>query len=217
MGRKSKKTAYETILCGRFHYPAGAVTPRAGALRPIPLPLPERASRTLPDPKPATLHAVGNPALLAGPLLGLLASRDCPGRILLDTLELVPPWVRDGRVILSGFHSPLEQQVLRSVLRRNGCVVKILARGMQEYHPPEQERAPLTNGTLLVVTAYPDRVRRTTRETALARNRLVLALASELLTPYIAPESGLASLLTEWGNLSGTTAAPGGKSAITRL
>ncbi|WP_157817914.1 DNA-processing protein DprA [Candidatus Thiodictyon syntrophicum] len=171
----------------------------------------------MPDPKPATLHAVGNPALLAGPLLGLLASRDCPGRILLDTLELVPPWVRDGRVILSGFHSPLEQQVLRSVLRRNGCVVKILARGMQEYHPPEQERAPLTNGTLLVVTAYPDRVRRTTRETALARNRLVLALASELLTPYIAPESGLASLLTEWGNLSGTTAAPGGKSAITRL
>ncbi len=133
------------------------MTPRAGALRPIPLPLPERARRTLPEPKPATLHAVGNPALLAGPLLGLLASRDCPGRILLDTLELVPPWLRDGRVILSGFHSPLEQQVLRSVLRRNGCVVKILARGMQEYHPPEAERAPLTNGTLLVVTAYPVR------------------------------------------------------------
>jgi predicted Rossmann fold nucleotide-binding protein DprA/Smf involved in DNA uptake len=135
--------------------------------------------------------------LLDEPLLGLLASRDCPGRILLDTLERVPQWVSEGRVILSGFHSPLEQQVLRSVLRRNGRVVKVLARGMGEYHPPAQEREPLSTGAMLVLTAHPDRVLRTTRETALARNRLVLALATDLVIPHVEPLSGLAALLGE--------------------
>ncbi len=133
------------------------------------------------------------------PLLGLLASRDCPGRILLDTLELVPEWVRNGRVILSGFHSPLEQQVLRSVLRRQGRAVKVLARGMGEYRPAAQEREPLARGDMVVLTAHPERSRRTTRETALARNRLILALASELALRHIAPASGLANLLRDCG------------------
>jgi predicted Rossmann fold nucleotide-binding protein DprA/Smf involved in DNA uptake len=183
-----------------------------GTLRPTQVPLPERADRALAGPKPVSLRAVGNPALLAVPLLGLLASRDCPGRILLDTLELVPQWVSEDRVILSGFHSPLEQQVLRSVLRRRGRVVKVLARGMGEYHPPAQEREPLASGAMLVLTAHPDRVLRTTRETALARNRLVLALATDLIIPHVEPLSGLAALLRECGlNLSNSADVPAGE------
>ncbi|MCE5361543.1 hypothetical protein [Candidatus Igneacidithiobacillus taiwanensis] len=79
--------------------------------------------------------AVGNIDLLSERLLGFLASRECPGHVLLETLERVPEWVKGGRVIVSGFHSPLEQQVLRSALRRQGRVVKVLARGITEYRP----------------------------------------------------------------------------------
>ena len=71
----------------------------------------------------ARIAGAGETALLAEPLLGLISSRECPGHILLETLDRVTGWVKDGRVILSGFHSPLEQQVLRSVLRRKGRVV----------------------------------------------------------------------------------------------
>jgi predicted Rossmann fold nucleotide-binding protein DprA/Smf involved in DNA uptake len=41
---------------------------------------------------------------------------------------------------------------------------------------------------------------RTTRETALARNRLVLALASEIVVPYVSINSPLAALLNEKGS-----------------
>jgi hypothetical protein len=58
----------------------------------------------------------GETALLIEPLLGLISSRECRGHVLLETLDRVPEWVKSGRVIVSGFHSPLEQQVLRSVL-----------------------------------------------------------------------------------------------------
>ena len=70
----------------------------------------------------------------------------------------MPEWVKAGRVIVSGFHSPLEQQVLHSVLRRTGRVVKVLA-----------------------------------------RNRLVLTLASEIFAPFVAAGSPLASLLNVKG------------------
>lgn len=146
---------------------------------------------------PTHFDVLGNAELLNVPLLGLIASRECPGHVLLETLEWVPQWVRDGRVIVSGFHSPLEQQVLRSVLRRKGQVVKVLARGIRDYRPEPDEREPLAAGQMLVITACPPNVTRTTRATALARNRLVLALASEYIVPHVAVGSPLASLLAE--------------------
>lgn len=150
------------------------------------------------DPKTrAKFYSVGNVAVLDEPLLGLIASRECPGHVLLETLDRVPEWVRAGRVIVSGFHSPLEQQVLRSLFRRNGRVVKVLARGMTDYRPAPEEREPLTRGRMLVVSTFAPIVSRTTRETALARNRLVLALATEIVVPHVTADSPLATLLTE--------------------
>ena len=163
------------------------------------LPLPDRASRYLDSSKPISLYAFGNAALLDEPLFGLIASRECPGSLLLETLDRVPQWVRERRVILSGFHAPLEQQVLRSVLRRKGRVVKLLARGLTSYRVPSDERASLDKGRMLVLTAYPPEIRRTTRATALGRNRLVLALATETVTPYVAEGSPLTALVAEQG------------------
>jgi hypothetical protein len=48
---------------------------------------------------PAQFMAVGNTALLAEPLLGLIASRECPGQVLLDTLELAANWARSQQVV----------------------------------------------------------------------------------------------------------------------
>ena len=139
----------------------------------------------------------GETARLAEPLLGLIASRECPGHVLLETLDRVPEWVKAERVIVSGFHSPLEQQVLRSALRRKGRVVKVLARGMTDYRPTAEEREPLAAGRMLVITACPPKARHTTRETALARNRLILALATEVVASYVSSNSPLARLLIE--------------------
>ena len=68
---------------------------------------------------------------------------------------------------------------------------------MTDYRPQPEECEPLATGRMLVITACPPTMRRTTRETALARNRLVLALASETVAPCIAADSPLAALLNE--------------------
>jgi len=164
-------------------------------MKPAPIILPPACAQRVGPELAARIVGVGETALLAEPLLGLIASRECPGHVLLETLDRVPEWVKAGRVVISGFHSPLEQQVLRSVLRRKGRVVKVLARGMSDYRPQPEEREPLTAGRMLVITACTPEARRTTRETALARNRLVLALAAEIVVPHVAEESPLAALL----------------------
>lgn len=164
-------------------------------MKPTPVILPASLRDRLGINAPEQLSGVGNVALLDEPLLGLISSRECPGHVLLETLALVPEWVKAGRVIVSGFHSPLEQQVLRSTLRRKGRVVKVLARGMIDYRPTPDEREPLAAGRMLVITACLPDIRRTTRETALARNRLVLTLASEIVVPHVAADSPLAALL----------------------
>lgn len=166
-------------------------------MKPVPVILPPHCAQHVSPDLAARIVGAGETALLAEPLLGLIASRECPGHVLLETLDRVPEWVKTGRVIVSGFHSPLEQQVLSSVLRRKGRVVKVLARGMSDYRPTAEEREPLATGRMLVITSCPPEVRRTTRETALARNRLVLALASEIVVPHVADDSPLAALLHE--------------------
>jgi predicted Rossmann fold nucleotide-binding protein DprA/Smf involved in DNA uptake len=168
-------------------------------MKPTPVTLPPQYAKRVAPELASRIVGAGETALLAEPLLGLIASRECPGHILLDTLDRVPEWVKAGRVIVSGFHSPLEQQVLRSALRRKGRAVKVLARGMTNYRPTAEEREPLAAGRMLVITACPPEVRRTTRDTALARNRLVLALASEIVAPHVAAGSPLAALLNEKG------------------
>jgi predicted Rossmann fold nucleotide-binding protein DprA/Smf involved in DNA uptake len=175
-------------------------------MKPIAVTLPPDCAQRIRPEIAAQIVGVGETRLLMEPLLGFIASRECPGHIFLETLARVPEWVKAGRVIVSGFHSPLEQQVLCSVLRRKGRVVKVLARGISEYRPTPEEREPLLFGQMLIITAYPSEVHRTTRQTSLHRNRLVLALTHQTVTPYVAPNSPLADLLKEKSTAMATPA-----------
>ena len=151
-------------------------------MKPTPILLPPHLAPRIAADLGARLIGIGNPALLAMPLLGFIASRLCPGHVFIETLERVPQWAKAGRMLVSGFHSPLEQQVLHSLLRRQGRAVKVLARHIppgRDYRPAALEREPLTQGRLLILSASPVSENRTTRASALARNGLVITLSDE--------------------------------------
>ncbi len=159
-------------------------------MKPAPILLPRHLAQRVPADTAALIVGVGNVALLSQPLLGFLASRQCPGHLLIETLDHVPQWVREGRVLLSGFHAPLEQQVLISHLRRGGRVIKVLARSFASTYRPTcfEEKQALAENRLLVISPFSATAKRTTRETALQRNHLVRALADEVHSIDSAPE-----------------------------
>ena len=90
-------------------------------MKSAPVTLPSPCTQRVGPDLATRIVGVGETTLLSELLLGLISSRECSGHVLLETLDRVPEWVKAGRVIVSGFHSPLEQQVLRSVLRRCPC------------------------------------------------------------------------------------------------
>jgi predicted Rossmann fold nucleotide-binding protein DprA/Smf involved in DNA uptake len=164
---------------------------------PVPEPIRNRAAGKGTN-LPERLTGVGNSELLNTSLLGLLASRSCPGKILLQTIDRVPEWIESGWTFISGFHSPLEQQTLRSILRRGGRVVKLLARGMGPiYRAAREENAAISAGNMLIVTTFPRTMPRITRETALERNRLVLAIAEKTCIPWVEDGSPLKKCRSE--------------------
>jgi predicted Rossmann fold nucleotide-binding protein DprA/Smf involved in DNA uptake len=133
--------------------------------------------------------------------LGLLASARAPAGILLAIHDLAKAWRRHGPIVVSGFHAPAENEALAMLLRGPQPAVLVLARGLYR-RPPPALRPALAAGRLLVISPFTEGVRRAATPTATARNRLVAALADELLIAYAEPGGKTEALAAEalaWG------------------
>ena len=153
------------------------------------------------QPAPS-IDCIGNPALLDEPAIGLFCSRQCPGELVNRTYDLAQRLRDAGRPTIGGFHSPMEQECLRLLLRGSKPVIICPARGLQDYRVPGELRPGLDVGRLLVLSPFEPDDRRITAELAERRNHFVAALAAEVFIAYAAPDSAtlrFAASLAEWG------------------
>jgi hypothetical protein len=68
----------------------------------------------------------GNQRLLTGELTAFFASRQCPGTAIRAALDWALQQARTKQVIISGFHSPLEQSVLKVLITARSPAVVVL-------------------------------------------------------------------------------------------
>ena len=120
----------------------------------------------------------------------------CPGKLILDTYDLAKRFRDEGVIVISGFHSPMEQECLRILLRSPHPVIWCLARGLYRQIPskPGDCRAAVADGRLVMVTPFPDSVRHITAKTATTRNRLVVEMAGAVVVAHAAPGSKMETL-----------------------
>jgi predicted Rossmann fold nucleotide-binding protein DprA/Smf involved in DNA uptake len=151
------------------------------------------------DDAPAQLTALGNIDLLALPKVALFCSTRCPGQLILETYDLAQRFREEGIPVISGFHSPMEQECLRILLRAPQSVIWCLARGLFRRVPvkPVDCRSAVTAGHLAIVSPFPDKLRQPTTQTALVRNRLVAELAAVVVVAHAAPGSKSETLCRE--------------------
>jgi len=142
------------------------------------------------------LHSVGAAAILDRPKVALFCSVKCPGKLILDTYDLAKSFREKGVTVISGFHSPMEQECLRILLRSPHRVIWCLARGLYRQIPPKPVdcRPAVADGRLVMVTPFPDTVRHITAKTATTRNRLVVEMASAVVVAHAAPGSKMETL-----------------------
>ncbi len=142
------------------------------------------------------VYVVGDAAILERPKLALFCSVKCPGKLILETYDLAKRFRNEGVLVISPFHSPMEQECLRILLRSPHPVIWALARGIYRQIPskPVDCRKAVTEDRLIMVTPFPETVRHITAETATTRNRLVAGMADAVVIAHAAPGSKMEDL-----------------------
>jgi len=136
---------------------------------------------------PPYLYAMGDPSTLRQRLLCLICSIQCPGSIVIKTLDAARALRDAGVAVIGGFHSPMEQEFLDILLRGDQPVVLCAAKGLPGLRMGQAARQAAAGRRLLAISSFDDKVRRTTAAQAVQRNDLVAALSEIILVPHAAP------------------------------
>ena len=104
---------------------------------------------------------------------------------------------RDKTVVVSGFHAPLEQSVLKLLLEARSPAIIMLARPVEGARLPPAWAEPLAMGRLAVVSTA-EVATRLTNEGAVARNDQVAQVADRIVVAHASPGGALAGLCVKW-------------------
>jgi predicted Rossmann fold nucleotide-binding protein DprA/Smf involved in DNA uptake len=130
-------------------------------------------------------------------LLGLFASVKCPARLILGANDAAREISAQGKAVISGFQSPVENEMLEVLLRGPSPIIICIARGLEGMRVPLTWRQKIEQGQLLVISPFPAYVKRPRPETILKRNQLVAQLASELLIIHAEPGGKVETIIQE--------------------
>ena len=133
------------------------------------------------------LSAFGNLNLLALPKTALFCSARCPGQAILAAYDQAARWRDAGRCIISGFHSPVEKECFRILLRGSQPVIICPARSLEKMRLATDWKKSLADGRLLILSCFSRNEHRVTNTLAACRNEFVAALADEVWFAHVAP------------------------------
>ncbi|MCY1714483.1 DNA-processing protein DprA [Caproiciproducens galactitolivorans] len=140
------------------------------------------------------VETLGNTELLELEKAAFLCSSKYSSASVLKSYDWATEQQKSGNCVISGFHSPLEKDVLDILLRGEQPVIMVLARGLYQ-RPSKKLLQHLKSGRLLIVTPFDCSVTYITKETAEVRNRLVITLADEIVVAHMTKGGQLEKIL----------------------
>ncbi len=158
---------------------------------------------------PETIWARGNIELLpnarnmteTADLWAIFCSSKCPGEIILNAHDLAHHFRDNGVSTVGGFHSPIEKECLRVLLRSSQPLIISPARSIENMRLKAEWKKPLSQDRLLLLSIF-DKKPQSTTIMARKRNAFVAALASKILIAHAAEDSKtieFAQTLLKWG------------------
>ena len=170
---------------------------------------PAQLRRYLKAEAPETIWARGNTALLIdrdtglnGDLWALFCSSRCPAQIILKAHELAQQFRELGVPTIGGYHSPVEKECLRVLLRGSQPIILCPARSVENMRLSPTWKGALAEGRLLILSAFDSKHRRSTAALANQRNAFVAALADKICIAHASEGSKtlqFAQQVSEWG------------------
>jgi predicted Rossmann fold nucleotide-binding protein DprA/Smf involved in DNA uptake len=162
---------------------------------------PASLARFLGSKAPGVVSLLGNPYLLESKSLGFFSSASCPDDIAVNTYLLAQHLRRSRMTIISGFHSPVEQESLTILLSATPPIIICPTREIESMRVPIDYKEAFESGRLLFLSPFSEK-RRASKDMAVYRNRVVAALADEVFIAYAERAGKLHSFcreLVSWG------------------
>ena len=131
----------------------------------------------------------------------LFCSSKCPGEIILKAHDLAQEFKDKDIPTISGFHSPIEKECLRVLLRGSQPIILSPARSIEKMRLKSEWKEPLTQGRFLILSIF-DKKPQQNAIMARKRNALVAALARKVLIAHAAEGSKtleFAETILKWG------------------
>jgi predicted Rossmann fold nucleotide-binding protein DprA/Smf involved in DNA uptake len=140
------------------------------------------------------LIALGNLDLLRNETLALFCSARCPGSLILKFYDALRVLRDERQTIISGFHSPLKQEGLLTLMQGQSGIVICPARSIDTMRVPVAWHQMLSDKRLLVLSPFAAHEERITARLATQRNEFVAAIADRVLIVYAEPSGRTAKL-----------------------
>ena len=144
---------------------------------------------------------LGNRELLETHKTAFLCSRRVSSPAVLRCYDWATEACRSAGVVVSGFPSRIERDVLHFLLQGQKPLIVVIARRMYTVLASELQSA-MDAGRLLIVSTAP-KATRASQTAADERNRYIAELADEIVFGYIAPDSRLNELYRQYASKSG--------------
>ena len=185
------------------------MTPPIQRITQTDLNYPKKLKDSLKTEAPETIWTCGNIDLLPrtdtafnGNLWALFCSKKCPGELILKTHDLAQTFKERGIPTIGGYHSPIEQECLRVLLRGVQPILLCPARSIEKMRIKLAWQDALGKKRLLILSPFESRYNRQTAALANQRNAFVAALADKICIAHAAEDSKtleFAQMVVAWG------------------
>ena len=143
-----------------------------------------------------SVRFLGNGELLDVEKTAFLCSRKISATCVLRSYDWALTQAKVGNCVIGGFHSRLEKDVLRFLLKGDQPLIIVLARGFYKRWQPEI-KTRLEAGNLLIISPFEDTVKVVTPQTCFIRNKLIIEMADRIVIGHASPEGQLSKLLKD--------------------
>ena len=137
---------------------------------------------------------LGNISLLDQPKHGFLCSRCTKSSVILPCLDWAVGHAHGDAVVMSTFHSEMEDAVLDMLLPGTCPIILVLGRSLYKV-VPEKLRPALDSGRLLIVSI--SNQGRISRESAFAANEYICNNSDSITFGYLSQDSSLRTLFDD--------------------
>lgn len=141
---------------------------------------------------------IGNIELFNCSLLAIFSSAKCPASLILKAHNFAKE-IRDGEIgVISGFHSPAEEEVLEVLLNGKCPIVVVLGRSLKNARLPVRWKTEIEKGRLLVISPSKDYQKYVTKEISLKCNDLAARIAKRVLIVHASEGGSLHGQVEMW-------------------